>query len=276
MTARTWINGEPADCIAANDRGLQYGDGLFETMTIRQGRPVTWTRHWNRLADGCRRLGIPAPARETLESEIDTAAAGVDRAIAKLIVTRGAGGRGYRVPDEPRPTRILGLHTWPDYPRYYWTEGVRLRICRTPLGMNPALAGIKHLNRLEQVMARQEWDDPAIFEGLMCDPEGRLVEGVMTNVFFWESGRLHTPDLRSCGVAGIMRERVIEWAERHGVEVRVGDFTPERLLASEGVFITNSVLGVLPVNRVEDVEFGIPEATVRIQRGVFREEEESA
>ena len=184
MTPPCWIDGVPAEALPATDRGLQYGDGLFETLALRAGRIVLLKQHLDRLQEGCERLGMAMPDRELLRRELSAAASDQSDAVLKLMLTRGSGGRGYRPPSEAKPRRILFLHPWPSYPAAWGEQGIRLHLCRTRLAHQPQLAGIKHLNRLEQVLARAEWDEADGFqEGLMLDLDGAVVEGTMSNVF---------------------------------------------------------------------------------------------
>jgi len=247
-----FINGMEAESLPVTDRGLQYGDGLFETIAVRAGEPLLWTRHMRRLQEGCSRLQIPRPEMSVLEAEATRVCAGVERGVLKILVTRGSGGRGYRPPQACLPTRIVALHPWPEYPEDCATRGVRVRICSTRLGLNPALAGLKHLNRLEQVLARGEWDDPHIAEGLMLDGSGRIIEGTMSNVFVVQDGRVLTPDLSCCGVAGIMRGMILESCERLSIPCRIGELARRDLERADEVFLTNSLIGVWPVTGVEN------------------------
>ncbi|EAR20469.1 aminodeoxychorismate lyase [Nitrococcus mobilis] len=230
------------------DRGLQYGDGLFETMAVRDGRIPWLAYHLRRLEAGCARLQITPPEVAELRREIAALAAGQSRAIIKLIVTRGVGGRGYR-PDPDVPShRILMRHPWPAYAQRYAQEGIRLRVCRTRLASNPALAGLKHLNRLEQVLARLEWDDDSRYqEGLMLDYQGRVIEGTMTNLFIVRSGCLLTPDLSASGVAGVMREIILETAARKSLSCQMTTLSLPNLAQAEEIFVCNSVVGIWPV-----------------------------
>ncbi|CAG7857314.1 partial 4-amino-4-deoxychorismate lyase, partial [biofilm metagenome] len=175
------INGIEADHLPINDRGLHYGDGLFETIEVSEGHPVFLEQHLQRLTAGCSTLMIPIPDLPTLRDEVYRVCHGFQQAVLKVIITRGSGGRGYRPPDNAAPTRIVSLHSFPDYPINFAEDGINARFCSTRLGLNPALAGIKHLNRLEQVMARAEWNLPGIQEGLMLDLNDHVIEGTMTN-----------------------------------------------------------------------------------------------
>jgi 4-amino-4-deoxychorismate lyase len=262
----TRINGVAVDCVDASDRGLLYGDGLFETMAVRNGRVSRWSRHMTRLQAGCVRLGIPALDSDQLAQEAgELLAAGSGPAVLKVIVTRGSGGRGYRVPEKVEPRRILQLHPWPDFPPAAGEAGVAVRMCATRLCHNPQLAGIKHLNRLEQVLARREWDDPQIVEGLMLDVEGWLVEGTMSNLFIVREHLLLTPDLHRCGVAGIMRSAILEQAERQSLSAEIRALDTADLLAADEVFLCNSLIGIWPVIAIDGRPYRKGAITTRLQ-----------
>jgi 4-amino-4-deoxychorismate lyase len=257
MTPVCWVDGQPADILPLTDRGLHYGDGLFETLAVKQGRVVRIDMHLERLREGCVRLGMPAPDQLLLRRELEAAAQGQQRAVLKLLVTRGTGGRGYRPPVDPQTTRVLLRYPWPDYPAAWSDEGIALRICHARLGRNPALAGLKHLNRLEQVLARAEWNEGPQ-EGLMLDTEGQVIEGTMTNVFASPaSSRLVTPDLDQAGVAGVMRRHILEQAQQAGIGVEIRALSLAELLDQQEIFMCNSIAGVWPVNRIETRRYGI-------------------
>jgi 4-amino-4-deoxychorismate lyase len=248
MIGRRLVNGVESSAISVDDRGLQYGDGLFETMAAVNGRVRNFDRHMERLGEGCRRLGIPAPSAELLADECERALAGMGTGSVKLTITRGPGPRSYRPPQDPAVTRIV-VSSGPK-PRNDPETGVVVRLCGTPLGLNPRLAGLKHLNRLEQVMACSEWDDPAIAEGLMSSTDGRLICATAANVFIVHDGLLLTPDIRDCGVAGVMRSLVLAAARELAIPHEVADFPASRLANAEEVFLTNAITGVRPVGEV--------------------------
>ncbi len=248
------INGQVSDRLAVSDRGLNYGDGLFETLAVSAGRALLRDAHLARLADGCQRLGMLLPDMTGLEQELDQLCHDVERAVIKIIITRGEGARGYRPDAGQAATRILGRFPWPDYPNHYYTEGVAARVCQTRLGAQPALAGIKHLNRLEQVLARNEWQEE-VQEGLMMDMQGHLIEGTMSNLFVVIDDRLHTPELDQCGVRGVMREQVLSWCRETGRAYSAGRLTEQALDAATEVFLTNSLIGVWPVRQVDHYRF---------------------
>lgn len=262
---RVLVNGKAVACVASTDRGLLYGDGLFETIAVVNGVMRHWPRHLCRLQAGCERLGIQAVDATILEDECRAVAGEADRAVLKVIVSRGSGGRGYRVPDDPVTTRIVQLHEWPEFPAACAEHGVSVRVCSTRLGQQPALAGIKHLNRLEQVLARQEWSDPDIMEGLLLDSAGHLIEGTMSNIFLVRDGRLLTPDLRQCGVAGIMRTQVLELAGELSMDTSVLPVEISHLREADEVFICNSLIGIWPVIAVDGNNYEKGTVTVRLQ-----------
>ncbi len=246
----TWVDGRRRRTLDVRDRGLNYGDGLFETLRVRAGsvRLLPW--HLERLYDGCARLGIAPPARRTLERELAAAAARLDEGVLKLIVTRGVGPRGYRPSGRELACRILSAHPLPPAAPAA-VAGVAVRLCATPLTVQPRLAGLKTLNRLDSVLARSEWTDPRIYEGLMADPDGNLTCATMSNVFVRHGSFLLTPILDRGGVAGVMRRWVLGEAAGFGVRVMEGRLRAADLDGAAEMFLTNAVVGVLPVARVQ-------------------------
>jgi len=244
-----WINGIAAEHIDYRDRGLQYGDGLFETMRVRGGRIRLLEYHLERLFDGCRRMSIDAPPAPALRRELALRAKPHADAVLKLILTRGPGARGYRPSGRERCTRILSLSAPPRLAAAQSSQ--RVRICATPVGSNPALAGLKTLNRLESVLARSEWSDERIWEGLMRDTDGNLVCGTLSNLFVRRGAMLTTPVLDRCGIAGVMRRWVLEQAASLGLHPREGRVKVGRLDEATEIFMTNAVAGVVSVSVVE-------------------------
>ncbi|HBZ93517.1 MAG TPA: aminodeoxychorismate lyase, partial [Pseudomonas sp.] len=226
-----WVNGAPGEQLSVRDRGLAYGDGLFETIAVRGGRIPLLARHMARLADGCRRLSIPLDLPQ-MESELQAFAGQLGDGVAKLVVTRGEGQRGYAPPQPCQPLRILQAAPLPQYPAVHAEQGVRLFPCETRLAEQPLLAGLKHLNRLEQVLARAEWQDAECAEGLMRDSHGRVIEGVYSNLFLVIEGGLVTADLSRCGVAGVMRAELLQQAQMLGLAIELRDISFEELLSA--------------------------------------------
>lgn len=267
MTLALLVNGvAPANAsaaIAADDRGLQYGDGLFETALLIDGRVRFLDDHLERLFRGCQRLGIRAPDRQTLSDEITQVCAAANRGVLKIIVTRGAGGRGYR-PPAAAATRIVALHPLKETPQH----ALKLRWCETRLGRNARLAGIKHLNRLEQVLAQGEWREGEFDEGLMMDTEGELVCATAGNVFAVRDGALITPDLRFCGVQGVMRAQVIKVASKLGLAVSEEPLWPHDLEAASEIFITNAVRGIRSATSLDSLQWSDSTVATRLARAL--------
>ncbi len=239
---RILVNGLAATQVAAMDRGLMYGDGVFRTIRIADGRPRWWPDHLAKLAEDCARLGLDCPDVARLDEDLARIEPLPIRGVLRLTVTRGDGPRGYRPPSPQRCTRILACWAAGDPP--YPGEGLNIRVCDLRLARQPALAGIKHLNRLENVLARAEWNDPSIAEGILLDQSGRVVSGVMSNLFTWRDGRLQTPSLRLCGVAGVARARLMRLAAEEGMIVEETDFDLATLLTADEVMLTNSLFGL--------------------------------
>ena len=256
------VDGEISDQISAADRGLYYGDGIFETIAVVGGQPRFWQGHMDRLSAGCVQLGLPATPQSVLLRELKTVSAGHPHCVVKIIVTRGVSDRGYASRTPSETNRIVSSHAWPLAEGDPVTLGIRARMCDLRLGIQPALGGIKHLNRLEQVMARREWDDPSILEGILLDREDHVISGVSSNIFLVWSGRLLTPRLDRCGVRGVMRAAILS-AFRERCEQRrlMLDMLPE----ADEVFVCNSVRGVLPVTRIDHWEYDIGPVTRDVQ-----------
>jgi len=271
---RSFVNGSACQRLSVEDRGLHYGDGLFETMLLEGGRPQLLSLHLDRLHQGCSRLGLPMPVELPEEIQRLLGEAGQpSRGVLKLILSRGLAPRGYRLPELTRPTRVLLLYSAPDYPAEHRRQGIKVRLCRTRLSGTDPLASLKHLNRLTQVLARAEWSDPAIGEGLMLDEDRRVVSGTMSNVFLAEQGRLCTPGLERQGVRGVMRRHLLEQViPELGLEAVTEEVDVPRLLAAEEVFLSNTLIGIWPVTAlVGQGRWPVGDITRSLQRHLSRQ-----
>lgn len=257
----SWIDGVAGESVRLDDRGLQYGDGLSETIFVRHGRARFLDAHLARLDLGCARLGIGFTTSSELRAEIARAVQQAPAAaILKLIVTRGSGPRrGYAPFGRFPPRRILTLFAAP--PVDALRDGVEARVAQIRLGENPALAGIKHLNRLENVLAAAEPGHESVFESLLLDATGNLVCGTMTNVFAVKAGRLSTPLIDRCGVAGVMRGVVLRQAAILGIPCEQRRLSVAELLSADGAFVTNVRIGVVPLRRVGEHSIPMSEPT---------------
>lgn len=251
MAGRMLVNGAPSTTVSAFDRGLSYGDGLFETIRFVRGVAPLWSRHMHRLREGCIRLHLPLPDVETLLREASTVIDGMEHAVVRITLTRGVGERGYALPQTPAPTRIVAGFDAPVMAGDAYAAGLRVRWCEARLSAQPLLAGMKHLNRLEQVLARAEWSDPSIGEGLVCDVDGQVISGTMTNLFAVIDGVPVTPALDRCGVAGVARAEILAGRP----EARVCALRPADLARASELFLSSSVRGILPVQAVGDTVY---------------------
>lgn len=245
------VDGVPVDCLSVRDRGLAYGDGVFRTLRVRGGQPLWWQDHYAKLEHDAAALNLPCPQATVLQDEIERLAAGQD-GVAKLILTRGCGPRGYAPPPQPQVTRLVTFDPLPADSVGQRVADISVRWCDLRLGRQPRLAGIKHLNRLENVLARAEWQDPAIREGLLCDDTNAVISGVTSNLFIVSAGVLQTPDLSQCGVAGVARSRILRAARKRGIDVEVARISPDVLMHADEVMLCNSVQGIWRVATLED------------------------
>ncbi|WP_373974686.1 aminodeoxychorismate lyase [Chitinibacter sp. SCUT-21] len=249
------VNGIPAEQINLADRGLQFGDGVFRTIKVVDGRVIWWCEHYAKLVADCAKLAITPPSEADLLADI--AQLSPSNHTLKIIVTRGETARGYVASADLPANRIVQIAPLPAYAPELATQGVRLRTCSTRASWQPALAGVKHLNRLENVIARREWNDASIFEGLMFDRDDNLIEGVMSNVWVLLDGVLCTPDLSESGVEGVCRDMAQRAADYIGIPVLVCKIARSQLSRAPAMWVCNSLAGLLPVNTLDQQALAI-------------------
>lgn len=256
METRIFSAGRRIGHVDPADRGFAYGDGLFETMRVHRGAIPWLDAHLQRLRHGARCLGIDVGDEASLREEIAAMCTGQDAAVLKLVVTRGAGGRGYAPPAEPRATWLLSLHEAPQ-------AGAVVDIvwCTTTLAGQPALAGIKHCNRLEQVLARREVAAANADEGLVCDGSGNVVSATAGNLFVHDGDGWLTPKVDRCGVAGVCRD----WLLRNAA-VRETTLDRDAVARAPAMFLCNAVRGILPVRRLDGREWPASAEVRELQR----------
>jgi len=245
------INGECAQGVSPLDRGFAYGDGIFRTLKVVKGAPVQWSLHYQKLVNDCNVLGIACPDSDLLMQDVEKlfSTSKVTEAVLKVIITRGTGGRGYAVPETVAPSRILIQTDMPTYDESYYQTGVDLFLCETRLAHQPQLSKIKHLNRLENVVARAEVSE-SFFDGLLRDLDGHVVECTSANLFIRNGRTLYTSALNQCGVAGVTRQRIMDIAPKLGFTIQEADFTLAQLFGADEVMISNSVYGAFQVKTV--------------------------
>lgn len=266
MSVRCFVGTARVDAIPGTDRGFAYGDGLFETMRARRGTVPWWEAHWARMTAGAERLRMALPDQVQVASEAAALLAG-DDAVLKLVVSRGDGGRGYGLPAVATPTWVLSRHPLPPPPP---DAGLDLRWCETRLAVQPALAGIKHCNRLEQVLARAEWlqlptAERDAHEGLMRSGDGQVVCATAANVFVLHGSRWRTPPVDRCGVAGICRQWVLGALAIEPSVIEVADVE-----TADAVFLCNAVRGILPVARLGTREWSLHPQVPALQQQLAR------
>lgn len=260
------LDGEANAGVSPLDRGLAYGDGVFRTLKVRVQQPVWWRDHYAKLAHDCAVLKLACPAPNVLLSEIQIVTQPFDNAVVKIVVTRGPGERGYAPPEPAAPTRIVMASALSD--REHERHGIHVRWCSMRLARQAQLAGIKHLNRLENVLARQEWSDPDIAEGLLCDDTGAVIGGTRSNVFAMRASRLLTPDLSLSGIAGVTRDRVLRAAARHAIEIQVARLEPANIMDADEVFVSNSLVGLSPVAMLDQRQWRTTTWTEQFQQWI--------
>ncbi|MBM3351495.1 MAG: aminodeoxychorismate lyase [Betaproteobacteria bacterium] len=267
------VNGSFEQGISVYDRGFTYGDGVFRTMRMREGQPVSWPFHYQKLVADCAAIGIVCPSAELLMSDLQTLFPITEFAegasyVAKIIITRGESERGYAPPSVTVPTRVIVKSVMPQYPAVHYDQGVQLHVCETRLASHGRLAGIKHLNRLENVLARMEWRDEKIFDGLLLDQQQHVIECTMSNIFARFGNELITPDLTQCGVAGITRQRILNLSKTLSLNTRVAKISLEELLQADEVIVCNSLFGVFQVCAICD-KFWSQSQLAGIIRNIF-------
>lgn len=260
---RISINGIEAQHLSVMDRGLHYGDGLFETIAFRSGKLEFWSAHLKRMERGAEVLGITFPGEvEFLQDVKNLVKPLADENYAiKLLLTRGAGERGYRQAKLEKITRAVITSGLPVRAR----QTAKVCLCKHPVSINPVLAGIKHLNRLDSVLARSEWNDE-YDEGFMFDSNGKLIEGTMSNIFGIKNNALYTPGLDQCGVNGIVREQVLSIAKEKKLKTNIQNMTMDDIGAMDEIFITNSIIGLWPVSCVGEVEYSVGDMTRNLEK----------
>lgn len=244
------VNGTTSSSISALDRGLFYGDGVFRTLRLKQGQPLNWQRHYQKLRQDCNRLKLDCPSDKFLFNEIQALSPSHPDGVAKIIVTRGNGARGYAIPDVQQATNIVQISSAPQFDPSYACRGITLHTCQLKLGHQTLLAGVKHLNRLENVMAASECEAAQAAEGLLEDEAGWVISGTRSNLFALHKGVLYTPDLSQCGVAGVQRDRVMDWAKKQYIDCKIAPMRREALCNADEMFLVNSVFGLWPVHKM--------------------------
>jgi 4-amino-4-deoxychorismate lyase len=238
----TLVNGVASEVIHVQDRGLQYGDGVFRTVLVERGQLKNWPLHFAKLQHDCNQIKLLSPSDEQLRADFSSLLSPATNGVIKIIITRGDSARGY-APVNAHSTRIVSLNPLPPQS----INPIKLQLCEWRLAHQPRLAGVKHLNRLDNVLAAAELRVPEFAEGLLLDEAGNVIEGTRSNVFMLKNGALFTPDLSQCGVSGVQRQRVIAWATARNVPCAIKQINLNELLAADEIWLVNSVIGIWSV-----------------------------
>jgi 4-amino-4-deoxychorismate lyase len=256
------VNGEISTYVATTNRGLNYADGLFETLVVHNNRPRRWQAHMDRMGTGCERLGLAMPPQAVLLREVQTVSAGRADVVVKIVLTRGGQGRGYMPPEDTDCVRIVSAHPYPEGIAELARRGIEARICNLRLAIQPALGGIKHLNRLEQVLASAELRQAGVAEGILLDREDHVICAIAANIFLVVEGRLLTPRLDRCGVRGVVRSQLLAGFGHRCEQRRI---MLDQLHEADEVFICNSVRGIVPLTAIDDQRYEIGPLTRELQ-----------
>jgi 4-amino-4-deoxychorismate lyase len=264
-----WFSkGEAVEGVSISDRGFQYGDGLFETIAIRNGQPRLWHYHVDRLTRGCKLLGIRMPSdnelSEGLEHVLKSSNVLTAYAAAKIIISAGAGLRGYGRTFADSPSVLFRAFPAAPVALEFYSGGIDTVICRTRLASDSATAGLKTLNRMEQVLARSEFIETGVFEGLTMDAEDNIICGTMSNVFFVNEKSISTPPLDRCGVEGVMRRHIIETLRKQGADITIRPCAMSDIEEIDEVFLSNSQFGILPVKSCMQMQWGVGKVTQNV------------
>ncbi|RQW64216.1 aminodeoxychorismate lyase [Vibrio viridaestus] len=264
-----WINGQLAESVSTSDRSFQYGDGCFSTILTRNGYPQLWDYHLKRLQSSLTRLAITPPDWKQVLTWISDIALPDDKAGVKLHISRGKGGRGYSPKGISQPSVTLSRFLYPEHYGDWQQNGIDLIVCDTRLGINPLLAGMKHNNRLEQVLIKNELEQKQATDGVVLDISGHVIEASMANIFWVSDDTLYTPQLHQSGVAGVMRHKILELSSQHSLRVVESSYVLDDLFAAKEVFICNALLGIAPVKAIENQKFTIGKTTKYLQKRVL-------
>ena len=259
------INGITSNYLTINDRSIHYGDGLFETILCHNNKLYYWPQHFQRLQTSAEKLKIACPQEHLLLDDIakllDKNESGSNSEAAcaiKIIVSRGAGERGYQFSKNTAASRIVLLSAVEAGHSSLLSNQLlsgELFICKQQVSINENLAGIKHLNRLENVLARNEWNDKAknnVIDGLMLNANQHVIEGTMSNLFAIKDKQLFTPCLSLSGINGIMRGVIIELAEKSNIKTSAINLTLDDLSSMDELFISNSLIAMKAVTKLGD------------------------
>ncbi len=257
------VNGQPARSIPADDRAFLYGDQLFETIAFRAGRAPLWQHHMARLKDSAPRLFMPVPDPELLAAECRLLLGERGDGVVRISLSRGSGGHAFEPLAEPSLRRVLTRRKWPEHLEEQRKRGLVVHRSPVRLAESSGLAGIKHGNRLEQVLAAEHARRAGVDEALVFATSGELIESIAGNVVLLVDGAALTPILDRAGVAGVG----LSWLE----QAADGAISRARLHAvdidrAEAILMINSIAGIRPVRMLDERALTIPPLVRRWQQ----------
>lgn len=236
--------------ISPFDRAFQYGDGIFRTFVVENKKVLHWKHHYQKIVEDCLALKIIPPKEKDLLIDIDTLFKSNKKSVGKFIISRGNSERGYKFSEDIVHNRFLIKTEMPIYPKEYFEQGVNLFVCKQKLSTS-ILSGVKHLNRLENIIARQEWKGDYYFDGILLDQHGHVIECISCNIFMRIGNTIYTPKIKQVGIKGVTRGLIIKTSIKLGFKIKETTFKLDKLLQSDEVLITNSLFGVLQVKEIK-------------------------
>ncbi|MFM2663944.1 aminodeoxychorismate lyase [Vibrio mediterranei] len=260
-----WRDGNQVDYVSVTDRSFQYGDGCFTTILTKSGKLQLWDQHVKRMERALLRLKMAPVDWQQMKAELERVVSRKALAGIKIHVSRGEGGRGYSPSVNRGPLITLSQFDFPVGYIELRQLGLELSLCDVALGLNPLLAGLKHNNRLEQILAKEQVEHSDRLDGIVLDINGNVIETTMANIFWFKDGVLHTPSLDMAGVEGVMREEVLRVANQDELPILIDSFKLNTLMSADEIFVSNCILGVAPVTKIQDAQFPIGNMTRRIQ-----------
>ena len=261
-SARIFDGATPIVAWPVDARGIAYGDGVFETMRVHRGIVPWWDAHWQRLSRGAERLHLVLPALEQARAEAAALFGHGGDGVLKLLLTRGGGGRGYSLSKISDPLWMMSRSL---LPTVFMQPGMAMHICTTRLALQPAMAGIKHCNRLEQILARSECDEAGADEGLMLDTDGNAISATAANLFVLQGVQWLTPQVDRCGIAGVCRQHLLSILDAREERLSMHD-----LETADAVFLCNAVRGILPVASIGERKWAPHPEVARARKALAR------
>lgn len=247
--------------LSAGSRAAQYGDGCFTTLLLDHGNMALWPLHLARLKSACQRLRLYGFNGQQLQQETHTwlakqkaqgSVVAANKGVMKIVVAAPPGGRGYRRNDDNELDVVITTHPYPEHYQIWQQSGITLGVSAQMLGHNASLAGLKHLNRLEQVLMKSTANSN-LDDELICDAQGMVVEASAANVFWRVSKQWYTPDLSECGVAGVQRQSILMSMSERGMGVQEVRSHISQLVQADEMFVCNSVMEWAPVKQLHIV-----------------------